>query len=122
MVRPPGVAGDAQGRQVTVAGRDDDMLRLITVIDRQRRELDRIRAVAAGESVVAMARGALMERLGLSSAESASQLAELSAATGIPIAEMAAAVLSPDTLARGDGLHLAVPAGSGGPDAAGPGP
>ena len=43
-----------------------------------------------------MARGALMERLGLSSAEAASQLAELSAATGVPVAEMAAAVLSPD--------------------------
>ena len=54
-----------------MAGRDDDMLRLITVIDHQRRELDRIRASAAQESVVAMARGALMERLGLSSAEAA---------------------------------------------------
>ena len=73
---------------------DDDMHRLITVVDHQRRELDRIRAAAAGESVVAMARGALMERLGMSAAEAASQLAELSAATGIPSAEMAAAVLS----------------------------
>src|SRR5271169_4078935 len=70
------------------------MLRLTAVIDRQRRELDRIRALAAGESVVAMARGALIERLGLSSTQAASQLAELSAATGIPSAEMAAAVLS----------------------------
>ena len=77
-----------------MAGRDDDMLRLITVIDHQRRELDRIRASAAQESVVAMARGALMERLGLSSAEAAAQLAELSAATAIPLAEMAAAVLA----------------------------
>jgi PAS domain-containing protein len=79
---------------VNVTGRDDDMLRLVTVIDRQRRELDRIRAAAAGESVVAMAKGALMERLGLSSAEAAGQLAGLSAATGIPLAEMAAAVLA----------------------------
>jgi hypothetical protein len=77
-----------------MAASDDDMARLITVIDRQRRELDRLRALAVGESVVAMARGALIERLGLSSAEAASQLAELSAATGIPQAEMAAAVLS----------------------------
>ena len=77
-----------------MAGRDDDMLRLVTVVDHQRRELDRIRAAAAGESVVAMARGALMERLGLSSAEAAGQLAELSAATGIPLAELAAAVLA----------------------------
>src|SRR2546423_5055158 len=70
------------------------MLRMITVIDHQRRELDRIRASVAQESVVAMARGALMERLGLSSAEAAAQLAELSAATAIPLAEKAAAVLA----------------------------
>ena len=73
-----------------MAGRDDDMLRLITVIDHQRRELDRVRASVTEESVVAMARGALMERLGLSSAEAAAQLAELSAATAVPLAEMAA--------------------------------
>ncbi len=77
-----------------MTGRDDDMLRLVNVIDHQRRELDRIRATAAREFVVAMARGALMERLGLSSAEAAGQLAGLSAATGIPLAEMAAAVLA----------------------------
>src|SRR5215471_12960995 len=70
------------------------MLRLITVVDHQRRELDRIRASVAEESVAGMARGALMERLGLSSAEAAAQLAELSAATAMPLAEMAAAVLA----------------------------
>jgi hypothetical protein len=108
-----------------VTGTDDDVLRLTAVIERQRRILDQIRASAAGESVVAMARGALMERLGLSSAEAASQLGELSAATGVPIAEMAAAVLSPDTSARGDGRHPAAPAAPAAParfDAAGPGP
>ena len=78
------------------AGGDDDMLRLVAVIDHQRRELDRIRAAAAEQSVVAMARGVLMERLGLSSAEAASQLARLATATGVSLAEMAAAVLSPD--------------------------
>ena len=83
-------------------GSDEEMTRLIAVIERQRRELDRIRAAAAGEAVIAMARGALMERLGVSSAEAASQLAELSAATGMSPAEMAAAVLSPDE------PHLAV--------------
>ena len=51
------------------AGGDDDMLRLVAVIDHQRRELDRTRAAAAEQSVVAMARGVLMERLGLTSAE-----------------------------------------------------
>src|SRR6516225_9146488 len=76
---------------------DDDVLRLTAIIEHQRRALDRIRAAAAGEAVVAMARGALMERLGVSSAEAASQLAELAAATGIPLAEMAAAVLAPQS-------------------------
>ncbi|MGD0067919.1 MAG: SpoIIE family protein phosphatase [Streptosporangiaceae bacterium] len=77
-----------------MADNADDLLRLVTVIDHQQRELDRLRAAAASESLVTMARGALMERLGLSSAEAASQLAKLSEATGIPPAEMAAAVLS----------------------------
>ncbi len=61
-----------------------------------------------------MARGALMERLGLSSAEAASQLAELSAATGIPLAEMAAAVLSPQAP---DAPEIATEAGA--PEAVG---
>ena len=105
-----------------MTGSDDDVLRLTAVIEHQRRVLDQIRAAAAGESVVAMARGALMERLGLSSAEAAGQLADLSAATGVPVAEMAAAVLFPDTSARGDGPSLTVPVGSDGLDAARAGP
>jgi serine phosphatase RsbU (regulator of sigma subunit)/PAS domain-containing protein len=80
---------------VIVAASDDDMQRLVTVIERQRRELDRMRAAAARESVVAMARGVLMERLGLSRAEAGNQLAELAEATGVSLAEMAAAVVSP---------------------------
>src|SRR5919109_4220972 len=71
------------GRQVIVAT-DEEVRRLAAVIDRQRRELDRIRAAAAADSVIATARGALMERLGLSPEEAASQLAELAAATGMP--------------------------------------
>jgi hypothetical protein len=96
---------------------DDDMHRLMAVVDRQRRELDRIRAAAAGESVVAMARGALMERLGLSAAEAASQLAELSAATGIPSAEMAAAVLSGAVSDSGRAGAVGLGSGVGGPAA-----
>ena len=80
-------------------GSDEDVTRLIAVIERQRRELDHVRASAVGESVIAMARGALMERLGVSSAEAASQLTELSAATGVPLGEMAAAVLTVDDAA-----------------------
>ena len=101
-----------------MAGRDDDMLRLITVIDHQRRELDRVRASVAEESVVAMARGALMERFGLSSGEAATQLAELSAATAMPLAEMAAAVLAEPGGGTSPGSH---PRSSGGrPAEAGP--
>jgi serine phosphatase RsbU (regulator of sigma subunit) len=101
-----------------VTAGDDDMLRLIAVIDRQRRVLDRIRATAPGDALVAMARGALMERLGLSSAEAASQLAELSSATGIPLAEMAAAVLSAEpSAAPGVARDGEVP-GAAGADAA----
>jgi serine phosphatase RsbU (regulator of sigma subunit) len=106
---------------IVTAG-DEDTLRLIAVIDHQRRALNRIRAAAAGDAVVAMARGALMERLGLSSAEAASQLAELAETTGIPLAEMAAAVLAPQSPAGADVVRGDVP-GAAGPesDAAEPG-
>jgi hypothetical protein len=103
----------------------DDVRRLSLVIDHQRRELDRIRAAAAAESVVSMARGALMERLGLSPQEAASQLAELSEATGIPLAEMAAAVLSHDApgAAKEAGTQADRPeAADGGDGAPAPGP
>jgi serine phosphatase RsbU (regulator of sigma subunit) len=107
---------------VIVAGVDDDTLRLIAVIDRQRRELDRLRAAAVDQSVVAMAKGALMERLGLSPAEAASQLAELSVATGIPLAEMAGAVLAPGSSGGGGtDAHLSEDAAAHGEEGA-PGP
>ena len=92
-----------------VPGSDEDLRLLTAVIERQRRELKDIRAAAADQSVIAMARGALMERLGLSPAEAASQLTELSTATGVPLAEMAAAVLWPAENADSDR-----PAGSDG--------
>src|SRR3984885_11633291 len=95
LVGVDGISVRRAGRRVIVTGSEDDVLRLTAVVEHQRRVLDQIRAAAAGESVVAMARGALMERLGLSAAEAAGQLAELSEATGGPLAEMAAALLSP---------------------------
>ena len=101
------------------AGGDDDTLRLVAVIDHQRHELDRIRAAAAEQSVVAMARGVLMERHGLSSAEAASQLAGLAAATGVSLAEMAAAVLSPEASAARDATGDVHPPRSGAPGQAG---
>src|SRR5271167_2428574 len=97
-----------------MSGSDEDVTRLIAVIERQRLELDRIHAAAAGESVIAMARGALMERLGISSAEAASQLAELSGATGVPLGEMAAAVLSAG--AAGEAAEPAAAGSPAGPD------
>jgi serine phosphatase RsbU (regulator of sigma subunit) len=100
---------------VTVAASEDDMQRLVTVIQRQRRELDRLRAAAAEESIVATARGVLMERLGLSPGQAASQLGELAAATGLPLAEMAAAVLSPDVPADAGLTDVVQPPPSGDP-------
>ena len=98
-----------------MAGSDDDMLRLVAVIDHQRHELDRLHAAAAGRDVIAMARGVLMERLGLSSAEAASQLARLATATGVAEAEMAAAVLSPDASTATDVTGDVHVAGNGEP-------
>ncbi|HYZ54926.1 MAG TPA: ANTAR domain-containing protein, partial [Streptosporangiaceae bacterium] len=79
-----------------MASSGEDILRLAAVIDRQRRELDRLRGNAAARSVVDMARGALIERLGCSPAEAASQLAALAAEFGTSAAEIAAAVISHD--------------------------
>ena len=43
---------------------DEDLARLALVIERQRRELEQLRSAADVASVIAMARGALMERFG----------------------------------------------------------
>jgi serine phosphatase RsbU (regulator of sigma subunit) len=71
-----------------------DVPRLSAVVERQRRELARVRADHATTVVIAMARGVLVERHGWSSAEAARQLAAMAAAAGLPEAEMAAAVLA----------------------------
>src|ERR1700684_3446721 len=67
--------------------------RLAAVIERQRRELVLARADAQAAEVAAMARGVLMERQGLSPGAAVRQLADMAAAAGIPVPEMAAAVL-----------------------------
>ena len=74
----------------------EDVPRLSAVVERQRRELARARADGEAAVVVATARGVLMERLGLSLAEAARQLADMAAAAGLPQLEMAAAVLAED--------------------------
>src|ERR1700722_3811707 len=66
---------------------------LAAVIERQRRELVLARADAQASEVAAMARGVLMERQGLSPVAAIRQLADMAAAAGIPVTEMAAAVL-----------------------------
>jgi len=88
-----------------------DVPRLAAVVERQRRELAQARAAADLATVVAMARGVLMERHGWSVAEAARELADMSAAAGMPEHEMAAAVLRQEPPALPD--HA-------GPDQAGP--
>jgi PAS domain-containing protein len=68
------------------------VVRLTALIARQRRELDRMRSQAAGRSVVDMAQGLLMERLGCSAAEAGRQLAQLARESGTPLVELAAEV------------------------------
>jgi PAS domain-containing protein len=81
------------GKAVVVADSGADLPRLAAVIERQRREVARLRADAAADAVVAMAKGALMERHGSSAGEAARQLTDMAAGAGLPLHEMAAAVL-----------------------------
>ena len=71
----------------------ESLPRLAAVIERQRRELAAARAGGQAADLAAMARGVLMERDGLSAATAARQLADMAAAAGIPVTELAAAVL-----------------------------
>jgi PAS domain-containing protein len=78
---------------VVVADSGADLPLLAAVVERQRREIARLRAEAAADAVVAMAKGALMERNGSSAGEAALQLTDMAVAAGLPLREMAAAVL-----------------------------
>jgi serine phosphatase RsbU (regulator of sigma subunit) len=86
----------------------EDVPRLSAVVERQRRELARVRADRDAAAVVAMARGVLMERHGWSSAEGARQLAAMATAAGLPEPEMAAAVLAQEPPPPGQ-AHQAPP-------------
>jgi hypothetical protein len=96
----------------------EDVPRLSAVVERQRRELGRLRADGEATAVVAMARGVLMERHGWSLAEAARQLAATAAAAGLREPEMAAAVLSQEPPAAPD-LPNPDP-GQAAPESAGP--
>ncbi len=76
-----------------MADANEDLPRLAAVVERLRHELAAARAEADAAAVVAMARGAVMERHRCSAAEAARELADMAAASGLPLHEMAAAVL-----------------------------
>src|SRR6202453_4225178 len=79
----------------------DDGPRLAAVVERQRRELDELRASATASTVIATAAGMLMERLTCTAAEAVAQLERLASATGVPVAEMAATVVGTDRSEEG---------------------
>ncbi|HUN33016.1 MAG TPA: SpoIIE family protein phosphatase [Trebonia sp.] len=70
-----------------------ELPRLAAVIERQQREIAALRAGADDAGVIAMATGTLLEREGGSVAEASRHLSDLAVAAGLPLAEMAAAVL-----------------------------
>ena len=107
---------------MSVPNSGEEILRLAAVIDRQRRELDRLRSAAAARSVIDMAKGALIERLGCTAAEAASQLTALADEAGYPVTEIAAAIISEDLAGQpGEPADPELPgAGTGSADA-GPG-
>ena len=83
-------------RSGTSGGTGEEVLRLAAVIDRQRQELDQARLAAAARSVADMATGVLIERLGCSPAEAASQLTALAREASTPVTEIAAAIINQD--------------------------
>ena len=72
------------------------MVRLNALVARQRRELDKLRSVAAARSVVDLARGMLMEQLGCTPAEAQRQLTRLAAESGVTTTELAALITHQD--------------------------
>ena len=73
-----------------------DMARLNALVERQRRELDKLRTAAAARSVVDLARGMLMEQLGCTPAEAQRQLVHLAAESGVTTTELAAQITHQD--------------------------
>jgi serine phosphatase RsbU (regulator of sigma subunit)/PAS domain-containing protein len=80
----------------------ENLPRLAAIVERQRRELAALRAEGSVADVVAMAKGALMERYQWTVGQAARQLADMAAAAGLPEPEMAAAVLSQEPPPRPD--------------------
>ncbi|HET9899011.1 MAG TPA: SpoIIE family protein phosphatase [Streptosporangiaceae bacterium] len=74
------------------ANDDEHVARLSALVARQRQEIDGLRQQAAARSIIDLARGILMERLGCSAAAAASQLAKIAADSRTPLAELAAEI------------------------------
>lgn len=80
-----------------------EFVRLSALIARQRRELDQLESGAATRSVVDLARGVLIERLGCSAAQAQAQLERLSRESRTSVPELAAQItgqLPPETRAE----------------------
>ncbi len=78
-----------EGSEV-VTSSDAQVVKLTELVMRQRRELGELRGQAAAKTVLDLARGILMERLGCSAADASRQLAEIASAAGIPLTQLAA--------------------------------
>jgi hypothetical protein len=108
-----------------------EFTRLSGLVTRQRRELDQTQAQAAQRSVVDLARGMLMERLGCTAAEAQEQLSRLSTESGTSLPELAGQIAGEPPPASplpraagvaGPGMHtvaLAGAAAEASPDGAG---
>jgi serine phosphatase RsbU (regulator of sigma subunit) len=83
---------DGKAAAMAAPEKADGVGRLGAVVERQRRELHAIRARAAEQSVVDLAAGMLMERLGCTVDEARSQLAGLAEQAGTTLAGLAAQV------------------------------
>jgi hypothetical protein len=98
---------------VTESGRDPQVERLTALVTRQRQELDRLWTEAAARSVLDLARGMLMERLGCSAADARSQLARTAETSGTSQHELAGQIagLPPDVAEAAAGpARASVPA------------
>jgi PAS domain-containing protein len=74
------------------AGADERVARLTALVARQREEIDQLHVAAAARSVVDLARGVLMERLGCSAAEAGRELHRIAAEAGTAPAQLAAEI------------------------------
>jgi serine phosphatase RsbU (regulator of sigma subunit)/PAS domain-containing protein len=83
-----------------------DLVRLNALVERQRRELDKLRSAAAARSVMDLARGMLMEQLGCTPAEAQRQLVRLAAESGVTTTELAAQITHTDPPGEPPGAGL----------------